>query len=100
MQGCGVSTPSAAEVAAATAGLAMLMHMPNGMMLTIEMWSMMLAANWLPHFTRWFGSTTRLDGVVPKEHISVALLTTCIGMAVSPIDDRLPARAVCPGRIK
>ena len=45
IQGCGVSTPSAAEVAAATAGLAMLVHMPNGMMLTIEMWSVMFAAN-------------------------------------------------------
>jgi hypothetical protein len=35
MQGCGVRTPSAAAVAAATIGLAMLMHMPNGMTLTI-----------------------------------------------------------------
>ena len=32
MDGCGVSTPNAADVAAATRGLAMLMHMPNGTM--------------------------------------------------------------------
>src|SRR5277367_3787016 len=30
MHGCGVSTPIAAAVAAATCGLAGLMHMPNG----------------------------------------------------------------------
>jgi len=95
MQGCGVKTPSAAAVAAATCGLARLKHMPNGMMLTIEMWSMMLAAYWLPHITRLVGSTTRLDGVVPNEHISVALLTTCIGMAVPPIEDRLQHSAFC-----
>ena len=46
MHGCGVSTPNAAAVAAATCGLAMLMHIPNGIMLTIGMWSMMFAANW------------------------------------------------------
>jgi len=35
MQGCGVSTPSAAVVAAATWGLAKLEHTPKGMMFTI-----------------------------------------------------------------
>ncbi len=35
MQGIGVSTPRAAAVAEATSGLAMLMHIPNGGMLTI-----------------------------------------------------------------
>lgn len=34
MQGCGVSTPNAAAVAAATCGLATLIHIPNGMMFT------------------------------------------------------------------
>ena len=37
MQGIGVNTPSAAAVAAATIGLAMLMHVPNGMTLTSGM---------------------------------------------------------------
>ena len=35
--GIGVNTPSAAAVAAATSGLAGLMHMPKGGMLTIGM---------------------------------------------------------------
>ena len=35
MHGIGVSTPSAAEVAAATVGFAREVHMPNGGMLTI-----------------------------------------------------------------
>ncbi len=42
--GCGVSTPIAAAVAAATWGLVGALHMPNGMMLVLGMWSMMLAA--------------------------------------------------------
>lgn len=37
MQGMGVNTPSAAAVAAATVGLAMLMHMPKGMIFTSGM---------------------------------------------------------------
>jgi len=35
MQGIGVSTPIAADVAEATAGLARLVHIPKGMMFTI-----------------------------------------------------------------
>ena len=35
MQGIGVSTPSAAAVAAATCGFAMEVHMPKGIMFTI-----------------------------------------------------------------
>src|ERR1700716_4030139 len=84
MQGCGVNTPSAAAVAAATWGLARLRHMPNGMMLTIEMWSMMLAAYWLPHITRLVGKTTRLYGGVPNEDIKGRLWPPCIGMALPP----------------
>jgi hypothetical protein len=80
MQGCGVRTPSAADVAAATWGLAMLLHMPNGMMLVIGAKSWMFAAGWLLHTGRPAGTTTRLDGDVPKEHMSIALLTTCIGI--------------------
>lgn len=44
MHGIGVKTPSAAEVAAATVGLARLMHMPNGITFIMGTWSMMLAA--------------------------------------------------------
>jgi hypothetical protein len=37
MQGIGVSTPNAAAVAAATAGLAGDIHIPNGMMFVMGM---------------------------------------------------------------
>lgn len=47
IQGIGVSTPSAAAVAAATMGLAMLEHMPKGMMLTKGALSMMVAGGML-----------------------------------------------------
>lgn len=42
--GMGVSTPRAAAVAAATAGLASEVQAPNGQTLTIGAWSMMFPA--------------------------------------------------------
>jgi hypothetical protein len=44
MQGIGTNTPNAAAVAAATAGLAGDMHMPNVGTLTIGLLSIMVAA--------------------------------------------------------
>jgi hypothetical protein len=44
MQGMGVSTPRAAAVAAATAGFAGEMHIPNGMMFTRGTFAAMLAS--------------------------------------------------------
>lgn len=44
MQGAGVKTPAAAVVAAMTAGLVGALHMPNGRMLVIGMWSRIFAA--------------------------------------------------------
>ncbi len=58
MQGMGVSTPMAAAVAAATIGLAGDMHTPNGRILTIGLWSMMLAAGGPSHNTLFNGKTT------------------------------------------
>src|ERR1700751_6461041 len=69
MQGIGVSTPMAAAVAAATIGFAGDMHMPNGMMLTSGMWSMMLASGTSSVMTRLTGSTTRELGAMPIVHI-------------------------------
>jgi hypothetical protein len=80
MHGIGVSTPRAAEVAEATAGFANDVHMPNGMMFTIGIWSMMFAAGTPPTFTMLTGSTTRLLGASPKLHWSMAPFTTCLGM--------------------
>jgi hypothetical protein len=76
MHGMGVSTPSAAAVAAATAGLAGQVHMPKDMMFTMGTWSMMFAAGMLLVFMRLAGNTTRLLGAMPKVHCRVAPLHT------------------------
>ena len=44
MHGCGVRTPIAAAVAAATCGFDGLLHIPNGMMLVMGTKSMIVAA--------------------------------------------------------
>ena len=44
MQGIGVRTPSAAAVADATIGLLGVVHIPNGMILTMGLWSIIFAA--------------------------------------------------------
>lgn len=87
MQGIGVSTPEAAAVAEATVGLASDMHMPNGMMFTIGMWSLMLAPGGPSTFTRLTGSTTRLDGAIPNEHMRIApWVTSGTGTTTPPRD--------------
>jgi hypothetical protein len=80
MQGIGVSTPIAAAVAAATIGLAGDMHIPNGMMFTRGMLSMMLASGTSLVKTMFVGRTTSELGAMPKLHIMVAPIQTCIGM--------------------
>jgi len=42
--GIGVKTPNAAAVAAATVGFNRLVHIPNGIIFTIGMWSMIFAS--------------------------------------------------------
>jgi hypothetical protein len=76
MQGCGVSTPSAALVAAATCGFDGVEHMPKGMMLTIGAKSWIVASGWLSTFVRRAGNTVKVDGDVPNVHIICAPLTT------------------------
>lgn len=78
MQGIGVSTPSAAAVAAATLGLARLMHMPNGGTFMIGTMSVMVAAG-LPSTTTLVdgGTTDSVAGATPKLHCSVAVAVTC-----------------------
>src|SRR5260370_20647608 len=53
----------------------------------------MVASGGLSTTLRWSGSTTKLDGDEPNEHISCAALTTCMGML------RLPSLAVKPPTI-
>lgn len=55
VHGCGVRTPSAAAVAAATAGFAIDVHIPNGMTFANGLLSMILARG---VFSVTFGSAT------------------------------------------
>jgi len=77
MQGCGVSTPKAAEVAAATCGFAKLIHIPKGMMFFIGTLSMMVAAGSLPALVIFSGVTISELGATPKLHANIAPFTTC-----------------------
>ncbi len=72
MQGIGVNTPKAAEVADATVGFTRDMHIPNGMMFTIGMWSMMFASGTMFVWTLFGGRTTSALGIMPKLHIIIA----------------------------
>jgi hypothetical protein len=72
MHGMGVSTPRAAAVAAATVGLARLVHIPKGAMLTIGAMSVMVAAGFPSTITLLTGSTLSAEGANPKLHSSCA----------------------------
>jgi hypothetical protein len=76
MHGCGVSTPIAADVAAATCGLASDVHMPNGMMLVIGTWSWIVAAGCLLDNILLTGKTASDEGAMPKLHARLAPWTT------------------------
>src|SRR4051794_10846050 len=100
MQGMGVSTPSAAAVAAATVGLARLVHMPKGGMLAPGIMSVMAAAGLPSTSTRASGRTTRVDGAMPKLHCSIAVAVAA-GLPISsprrPLDRLRQLRAVRRG---
>ncbi len=66
--GIGVSTPSAALVAAATVGFARLEHIPNGGMLTSGAQSLIVAAGRPSTVTRDVGNGTSDAGASPKLH--------------------------------
>ena len=79
-QGIGVRIPSAAEVAAATVGLAGEEHIPNGIMLTMGVLSRMLAAGMVP--ARIVGRMTISEqGATPKLQVAIAPMQTCIPTA-------------------
>jgi hypothetical protein len=68
VHGAGVSVPSAAAVAAATAGLVMVLHMPKGGMFAPGWMSMTVAAGRPSIVTREIGSGLIADGASPKLH--------------------------------
>ena len=74
------SSAGADAVAAATAGLAGLLHIPNGRMFFMGMLSMMFAAGCSLVFTIFSGVTMNVPGEAPMEHFSFARLQTCIAI--------------------
>ena len=75
MQGMGVSTPQAADVAEATDGLASDRHIPKVGMLTMGLLSMTLATG-IPPIMEVRGSTARGAGVIPMLHFIIAPMHT------------------------
>lgn len=76
IQGCGVNTPKAADVAAATWGFDKVTHMPNGITFLFGTLSMIVAAGCPAAKTLFSGVTVKADGAIPKEHVNCALFTT------------------------
>ena len=76
IHGPGVNTPSAAAVSPAVAGLARLVHNPNGTTLTNGLLSMMFAAGRPSTMTRFIGKTFKTEGAAPNEHCVTAAATT------------------------
>ena len=76
MQGMGVSTPQAAEVADATMGFVNDLHIPKGSMFTMGTKSMMVALGFFCIRGRKKSVMTSFDGVVPKEHCIEAPMQT------------------------
>jgi hypothetical protein len=74
--GIWVRTPSEAAVAAATCGFAKDLHIPKGIMLTIGLLSIMVAAGLFSPLTILSGKTINSDGVAPKLHVHCAVATT------------------------
>ena len=80
MQGCGVKTPAAADVAAMTCGLAGLLQMPNGWMFTIGAKSMIVAAAPLLPRVGFAGNAASADGAAPNVQVRMAPSTTKTAM--------------------
>jgi hypothetical protein len=78
--GCGVGTPFAAAVAAATWGLAWVRHIPKGGMFTCgwKSFTVASACSSAEAFAR--GGTTREAGAAPWSQVVIAPWTTSFGM--------------------
>ena len=79
VHGIGVKTPIAAAVAEATAGFAMLEHMPKGGSLL----SIIVAASRLQAITVCWDDTGSTAGAAPKEHWHAALIAVCVAIFTS-----------------
>jgi hypothetical protein len=80
MQGCGVKTPNAAVVAAATVGFAKDVHRPQGVIEDIGAVSVTVAAGLPDTKTAVWDVTFSIPGAVPKLHMYEAPATTAAAM--------------------
>jgi hypothetical protein len=71
VQGCGVSAPIAAAVAAATIGFAMLLHIPKGAIFAPGLLSIIVAIG-IFDCTLLFGGTFKVEGAAPNVHFNIA----------------------------
>ena len=85
MHGCGVRTPEAAEVAAATCGFDSEVHMPNGATFVMGMLSTIRASGLPPSWiSGGAGTTDSVEGVTPNVQVIWAPLTTRSGTSCLP----------------
>lgn len=84
IHGIGVSTPRAAAVAAATVGLAMLLHIPKGGIFTSGLLSIIFAIGIPFNITRLKGITINAAGAIPNEHIIIAPEQTAGQLMATP----------------
>lgn len=80
--GIGVKTPSAAAVAAITAGFVGEEHIPNVIIFAKGLLSMIEAAGLLDTIVLAIGRTIIEDGATPKVHFNKAPITTCGGIKI------------------
>jgi hypothetical protein len=76
VQGMGVSTPQAADVADATVGFAIDWHIPKGSIFVIGIMSVIFAISILLHLGRRGTVTISDDGAIPKLHCIMAPIQT------------------------
>ena len=84
IQGCGVRTPKAAAVAAATCGFAMDEHIPNGGMFDMLVASCMVAIGLPPASAVCWLVTFNVEVPAPKLQIILAPVVTSCPMILSP----------------
>jgi hypothetical protein len=82
IHGIGVSTPSAAAVAVATVGFAILVHTPKVGILTMGLKSMIVAAGGPPVITILLGIILNGAGVAPKLHCIIAPAHACTPIVI------------------
>ena len=83
IHGQGVKTPSAAAVAEATVGFDKDVHIPNGIILTIGLLSIILAIG-IVVTVLLIGKTLYAEGAIPNEHISCAPPQTAKPIFIRP----------------